>query len=88
MKHCTIAKFWKYYDALPQELQKAAKKQFELLKNNPNHPSLECKDIGHFKSARINDGYRALGKIDGDSIIWFCIVPHDEYMRILGRAKN
>jgi len=28
---------------------------------------------------RIGIGYRALGRVDGDEIVWFWIGPHGEY---------
>lgn len=34
-------------------------------------------------SARIDLNHRALGILDGDTIVWFWIGPHDEYERLL-----
>lgn len=38
--HYTIRRFWKCYDALPESVQKNADKCYELLKQDPSHPSL------------------------------------------------
>ena len=34
-------------------------------------------------SVRITHGHRALGIVDGGTIVWFWIGDHDEYMRLL-----
>jgi hypothetical protein len=34
-------------------------------------------------SVRIGKGYRALGILEGEAILWFWIGPHDEYIRML-----
>ncbi len=46
MKHFTSPSFWACYDQLPQNIQKLADKNFELLKDNPQHPSLHTKKVG------------------------------------------
>ena len=33
-------------------------------------------------SARIGIGYRALGRVDGEEIVWFWIGPHSDYDKI------
>ncbi len=49
----TAPSFWKAYCELPDDFRKAAKKVFELWKENPFHPSLHFKcvesQIGHFQ---------------------------------------
>ena len=37
--------------------------------------------------ARINRDYRVIGVMQGDTIIWFWIGPHDEYERLLTGLK-
>jgi len=44
MKHCASPAFWKYYNELPEEIKHLADKNFILLKNNPEHPSLHLKN--------------------------------------------
>jgi hypothetical protein len=46
MKHMTLPRFWRCYEQLPVEIQTLADKNFELLKNDPRHPSLHFKKIG------------------------------------------
>jgi hypothetical protein len=61
-----------------------ADKNFELLKENPKHPSLHFKKVGQFWSARVGLAYRALGVEVNDDILWFWIGNHDEYDKLLG----
>lgn len=42
--HHTAPGFWKCYDKLPDEIQRQAYQNFELLKSDPSHPSLHFKD--------------------------------------------
>jgi hypothetical protein len=60
-----------------------ADKAFELLKENPRHPSLQLKKNGRLRSARVGLQYRALGVEDAGGIIWFWIGSHADYDRLL-----
>jgi hypothetical protein len=60
--HRTSSRFWKCFDKLPSSIQKTADENFELLKNNPYHPSLHFKKIGSFWSVRIGLNYRLANK--------------------------
>ena len=40
MKPHALASFWRCYDELPGHVQRLARKNFELFKANPRHPSL------------------------------------------------
>ena len=46
MIHRATADFWTDYRALPANIRARADKQFALLKNNPQHPSLQFKKLG------------------------------------------
>jgi hypothetical protein len=46
MIHRANADFWKDYHVLPADIRVPADKQFALLKDNPQHPSLQFKKIG------------------------------------------
>lgn len=69
---------------LPQTTQQLAKKNFDLLKDNPAHPSLHFKKVGRFWSARIGLSYRALAVEDGTDFIWVWIGHHGEYDKLIG----
>lgn len=51
--HRTTPRFWKLFDELPEAAQSTARKNFELLKRDPSHPSLQFKKVGKFWSARV-----------------------------------
>lgn len=46
--HRTTDRFWKNFENLPMHIQKLAEENFQLLKNNPKHPSLHFKKVGKF----------------------------------------
>ena len=83
MIHKTTSKFWKRYYELPDSTRKLADKNFSLLKDNPNHPSLHFKKIGVLHSARVGSNFRALAVVREYGYLWFWIGPHDEYDKIL-----
>jgi len=60
MNHYTVSSFWKNYDSLSKKTQSLADKNYELLKENPKHPSLHFKKVDKFWSVRIGLHYRAL----------------------------
>jgi hypothetical protein len=81
MKHFTVPSFWECYDKLTAEIKEQADKNYLLLKENPNHPSLHFKKIGNYFSARVSLRYRTLGIEAADGIVWFWIGTHAEYDR-------
>jgi hypothetical protein len=64
---------------LPREVQVAARKNYELLRANPRHPSLHFKKVGPHWSVRVGRGYRALGTDAEDGVLWAWIGTHAEY---------
>jgi mRNA-degrading endonuclease RelE of RelBE toxin-antitoxin system len=83
MAHFKHPLFRKDYQSLPTDVRKLADKSFALLKENPTHPSLHFKKVGRFWSARVGAHYRALAIEAPDGLIWFRIVPHEDYDRII-----
>jgi hypothetical protein len=83
LRHFTSPDFWHLFGQLPAEIQKLARENYDLLKENPRHPSLHLKKARGYWSVRVGLGYRALGKdIDG-GILWGWIGKHAAYMKIL-----
>ena len=82
MKHRATDRFWRLYHSLPDDVQRVADKNFELLKQNPRHPSLRLKRIGELWSARVGLEYRALALESKDGLDWIWIGPHDEYDKL------
>jgi hypothetical protein len=83
LNHYTSPRFWDCYEALPQHVRKLADANFELLKQNPRHPSLHVKQTGQYWSVRVGLRYRALGVSVPDGIVWFWIGTHTEYDRLI-----
>ena len=83
MKHHATTKLWVAYYALPQDVQKIADKNFEILKDDPYHPSLHFKKVGLYWSVRAGLAYRALGVLEDDTIIWFWIGAHARYDQLI-----
>jgi hypothetical protein len=81
--HKTTEQFWDRYDRLPYEVQKLAKKNFQLLKVDPKHPSLQFKKVGGFWSARVGLAYRVIAVEDGSNFIWVWIGNHSDYNKII-----
>jgi hypothetical protein len=84
LSHRTSRRFRELRDELPEEIQRIAPRNFELLKRDPRHPSLHFKKIGRIYSVRVGLNYRAVGVERPDGILWFWIGPHDEYDRRFG----
>jgi hypothetical protein len=81
--HETTAHFWVCYAKLPSEVQKLADKNFNLLKINPNHASLQFKKVGKLWSARVGIHYRALATPIQDGFLWIWIGTHAEYDKLI-----
>lgn len=82
----TAAQFWKFYAALPRDIQRRANRAYVLWRTNPQAQGLYFKRVGTrlpVYSVRIGQSYRAVGILQNDAIVWFWIGPHDEYERIL-----
>jgi hypothetical protein len=43
--HRSSGRFWTLFSNLPENVQKVARKNFELLKDDPSHPSLHFKKV-------------------------------------------
>ncbi|HVV66341.1 MAG TPA: hypothetical protein VHC42_12810 [Rhizomicrobium sp.] len=59
MNHFTHPSFWKNDHDLPAEERKIADKNFALLKQNSQRPSMHFKKAGRYWSARVGVRYRA-----------------------------
>lgn len=84
MNHYTSSDFWTLYWKLPAEIRDLANKNFELLKKNPHHSSLQLKRIEELWSVRIGKHYRAIGIDVPDGIQWIWIGSHADYDKFIG----
>ena len=76
MRHFASPAFWEAYRRLPENVRGVADKNFQLLKTNPQHPSLQLKRVGRFWSARAGLRYRALAVDVEGGLLWFWIGSH------------
>ncbi|MCX7109857.1 MAG: hypothetical protein NTX45_06970 [Proteobacteria bacterium] len=83
MKHKTASSFWACYERLPVEIRSLAKKNFQLLKADISHPSLQFKKVGKVWSARVGSNYRAVATQIGGGFLWVWIGTHAEYDKLL-----
>ena len=86
MTHHTTADFWACYRELPEDVQRVADTNYELLRTNSRHPSLHFKRVGRLWSVRVGIGYRALAVDSDDGPLWYWIGSHAEYNRIIKRG--
>ena len=83
MKHFANPEFWAEYHSLPANVRELADRNFEVLKENPKHPSLHFKKVARYWSVRVGISYRALAVEVPEGMIWFWIGSHAEYDRLI-----
>jgi hypothetical protein len=76
--------FGEAYRKLPEQVRALADKNYALLKENPQHPSLQLKKVGRFWSVRVGLRYRALAVEADDDLVWFWIGSHADYDDLVG----
>jgi hypothetical protein len=86
--HRATSRFWDLFNALPKDVQALARKNYDLLKSNPKHPSLHLKKVGTLWSARVGRNHRALASEDEDGLVWVWIGTHKEYDRLLKSRRG
>jgi hypothetical protein len=83
LKHKTSSGFRVCYERLPEEIRILAKKNFQLLKADLSHPSLQFKKVGKVWSARVGSNYRAVATPIEGGFLWIWIGTHAEYDKLL-----
>jgi hypothetical protein len=58
VKSHALGSFWECYNALPEQVQRLAKKNFALFQANPRHPSLGFQKKGGVHSVEVGRSYR------------------------------
>ena len=84
-------RFRKAFDSLPEDIQRRAREAYARWHENPAHPSLQYKKVHDTQpvySVRVGLGWRALGMLQADVMIWFWIGPHSEYDRLVGQMRR
>lgn len=65
------------------DIRSLADKNFQLLKDNSSHPSLQFKKVGKVWSARVGSHYRAVATPIEDGFLWVWIGAHAEYDKLV-----
>ncbi|MEM1117540.1 MAG: hypothetical protein AAF845_01420 [Bacteroidota bacterium] len=89
MKSKTTRAFRKRLGALPEAVQNQARSAYRQFAADPHHKGLKFKRVhavAPLYSARVSKGYRAVGQVDGDTIVWFWIGSHADYDTLLARS--
>ncbi|NNM72504.1 hypothetical protein [Enterovirga aerilata] len=84
MRHLASRRFWTAYERLPPSVRELADRNYNLLKRDPQHPSLHFKKVGRFWSVRVGLRYRALAVEQDGDLVWFWIGSHADYDRLTG----
>lgn len=84
MTHRAAAGFWQAYGKLPENVRRIADKNFQILLENPRHPSLQLKKTGELWSARVGSHWRALALETDDGLVWIWIGTHSDYDKLIG----
>ena len=64
-------------------MQRTADKNYQLLADDPYHPSLHFKKIRDLWSVRVGRSYRALATEQDRDYLWFWIGTHADYDRLI-----
>lgn len=86
MRSLTSRRFREMFVELPKDIQSRAMRAYRLFRANPSHPGLRFKIVdeeARIYSVRIGLGYRALGRMVDQDIVWFWIGSHADYDRLL-----
>jgi mRNA-degrading endonuclease RelE of RelBE toxin-antitoxin system len=86
MKSRITRSFLQQFARLPDNVQQQARQSHRLFVNDHQHPSLHFKRIcanPPTYSARVGSGYRVVGGLDGDTVVWYWIGTHAEYDQLL-----
>jgi hypothetical protein len=88
LRSCRTASFRKAFAALPETVREQARVAYRRFRENPAHLSLRFKRVHPSEpvcSVRVGMGYRAVGTLEGDVMVWFWIGSHSDYDDLLAR---
>ncbi len=84
MKSSALPAFWTCFNKLPPQVQRTARKNFELWEQSSSLKSLGFKRIKEdLWAVRAGSGFRALATFEDGTFLWFWIGAHDEYERLI-----
>jgi len=82
----TTERFRSQLTHLPKPIRDKAASAYALWSENPEHPALRFKKVHTTQpiySVRIDRAWRAVGVLDGDTVVWFWIGSHADYEALL-----
>ncbi|MBH8556372.1 hypothetical protein I8751_29410 [Nostocaceae cyanobacterium CENA357] len=82
------SQFRQTFGSLPENVREQTCEAYRQFKQDSNHPSLRFKKVHPelpIYSARVSKSYRAVGQLEGDTVIWFWVGSHTEYNRLLSQ---
>lgn len=88
MNSRTTRRFRQLFAALPAHVKRKAREAYRLFRQNPAHASLHFKQVHTdppVYSARVGISYRAVGILDGGTVVWYWIGSHAKYDRLLAQ---
>ena len=74
MKSRRTRRFHECFAQLPSDIQSQARQAYQLFQDNPGHPGLRFKRVHQtdpIYSVRVSQGYRAVGVLKDEAIVWF-----------------
>lgn len=86
MKSVTTEKFRLLFASAPNERQAQIRNAYRQWAENPAHPSLRFKKVHPrlpIYSARVDLDWRAVGVLEGKTLVWFWVGPHPQYEALL-----
>jgi hypothetical protein len=88
MNSRTTRRFRELFAALPAHVRQQAREAYRLFQQNAAHPGLHFKQVHAdppIYSARVGLSYRAVGVLDGETVVWFWIGSHGNYDKLLAQ---
>lgn len=88
MNSVTTEPFRRLFAAASPRRQAQIRRAYKLWRENPAHPSIRFKKVHEAEpiySARADLDWRALGVLDGSTVVWFWVGPHDAYDALVER---
>lgn len=82
--------FWTLYQDLPASARVQARQAYRLFRANPDHPGLRFKKLNgaySYWSVRFGDGYRAIGRREGDTIVRFWVGTHQAFDKLFWQLE-
>jgi hypothetical protein len=73
---------------LPESVQEQARTAYRRFQHDPAHPGLRFKRVHPTEpiySVRVSLDYRAVGVMDGETIVWYWIGSHADYEKQLSK---